>query len=39
LGTKPPRVLRIHFHRDNENRRIIIGHCGDHLPNYSTQKQ
>ena len=38
-GNQPPRLLRIHFDRDDTTRRIIIGHCGDHLDNYSSQKQ
>lgn len=38
-GNQPSRLLRIHFDRDNETRRIVIGHCGDHLDNYSSQKQ
>ena len=28
--------LRIHFHLDYTNKLIIIGHCGNHLENYSS---
>ena len=28
--------LRIHFHADNQNNKIVIGHCGEHLPIKST---
>ena len=30
--------LRVHFAVDAERKRILIGHCGDHLENYSTRK-
>ena len=36
-GTKKPKLLRIYFYPDQEKKRIIVGHCGDHLNNYSTQ--
>ena len=36
-GTKKNKVLRIHFCVDHENRCLVIGHCGGHLDNYSTQ--
>lgn len=38
FGTKAPRLLRVHFAFDNDKRRIVIGHCGDHLDTYSTRK-
>lgn len=37
-GNKPPKVLRVYYYADRERRRIVIGHCGDHLPNFSTAK-
>ena len=36
-GTKKPKLLRVYFYPDQEKKRIIVGHCGDHLDNYSTQ--
>ena len=35
---RPPVWLRIHFAVDHESGKLVIGHCGDHLDNYSTQK-
>ncbi len=34
IGVKdsPAETLRIHFHWDGEARRIVIGHCGPHIP-------
>jgi hypothetical protein len=37
-GNRPPKVLRVHYWPDRERRCIVIGHCGDHLPNFSTAK-
>ena len=31
-GTRPPRILRVHFAVCARSRRIIVAHCGDHLP-------
>jgi outer membrane murein-binding lipoprotein Lpp len=39
IGNKEPRLLRIHFYADHDKRRIVIGHCGKHLENYSTRLQ
>ena len=36
-GTKKPKLLRVYFYPDQEKKRIIVGHCGDHLDNHSTQ--
>jgi hypothetical protein len=36
-GTKKPKLLRVYFYPDQEKKKIIVGHCGDHLDNYSTQ--
>ena len=36
-GTKKPKLLRVYFCPDQEKKKIIVGHCGDHLDNYSTQ--
>ena len=38
-GNKPPRLLRVHFHVDRDRRRIVIGHCGDHLDTYGTRRR
>ena len=36
-GTKKPKLLRVYFYPDQEKKKIIVGHCGEHLDNYSTQ--
>ena len=36
-GTKKPKLLRVYFYPDQEKKRIVVGHCGDHLDNHSTQ--
>ena len=36
-GTKKPKLLRVYFCPDQEKKKIVVGHCGDHLDNYSTQ--
>jgi hypothetical protein len=38
LGDHPPRLLRVHFAIDRERRLLIIGHCGDHLDTFGTQR-
>jgi hypothetical protein len=38
-GNKEPKLLRVHFYADHQNKKIVIGHCGCHLDNYSTRKQ
>jgi hypothetical protein len=37
-GVKPPKCLRIHFALDRERRRVIVGHCGDHLETAGTRR-
>jgi hypothetical protein len=37
-GNRAPKLLRVHYYPDRERRRIVIGHCGDHLENFSTAK-
>lgn len=37
--SKTPKLLRVHFAIDNENKRLIVGHFGDHMSNASTRKQ
>jgi hypothetical protein len=37
-GNRAPKLLRVHYYPDRERRRILIGHCGDHLENFSTAK-
>ena len=36
-GNKKPKLLRAYFSPHNESKKIIVGHCGDHLENYSSQ--
>ena len=38
-GSKKSNLLRVHFCPDNDNRKIIVGHCGGHLNNYTTKSQ
>lgn len=38
LGTKGPKLLRVHFALDHDKRRIIVGHCGDHLDTAGTRR-
>ena len=33
-----PKFLRVYFCYDSTLRKILIGHCGSHLDNYSTRK-
>jgi len=35
---KSGKYLRIHFALDRKNKKIIIGHCGDHLDTYGTRR-
>ena len=35
-GTKHPKLLRIYYAIDTKFKRLVIGHCGDHLDNRST---
>lgn len=36
-GTKPPNIIRVHFYPDEERHIIVVGHCGGHLPNFTTK--
>ena len=36
-GNKAPNLLRVHFYPDNERQLLVIGHCGEHLDNFSTR--
>lgn len=36
-GTKPPKMLRIHFAFDEELRQIIVGYIGPHMDNATTR--
>lgn len=33
-----PKFIRVYYYYDAEIKKIIIGHCGEHLENYSTRK-
>jgi hypothetical protein len=33
------KLLRVHYYAHPARRLIIVGHCGDHLDNYSTRKR
>lgn len=35
-GNQPPKCLRVHYALDKSTSRIIIGHCGDHVENYTS---
>lgn len=37
FGNKPPRLLRIYFYADHGDQKIVVGHCGDHLDNFTTK--
>ena len=32
IADDPTQTIRIHFHWDGTRRKIVIGHCGEHLP-------
>lgn len=36
-GNRTPSLLRVHFYPDNERQLLVIGHCGEHLDNFSTR--
>lgn len=38
-GNKPPKCLRVHFFVDRQRGRLVIGHCGDHLDTYGTDRR
>lgn len=35
---KGNKSLRVHYYVDKPNQKLVIGHCGNHLDNYSTKK-
>jgi hypothetical protein len=39
FGNKKPKMLRPHFAIKRETRKLIVGHFGDHMENYSTRKK
>jgi len=39
IGNKEPKLLRVHFFIDREQKMIVIGHCGGHLENFSLKNQ
>lgn len=39
FGNKKPKMLRLHFAIKREEKKIVVGHFGDHMENYSTRKQ
>jgi hypothetical protein len=38
-GRKKPKLLRVYFCPHNKSKRIIVGHCGGHLDNYSSRSR
>jgi hypothetical protein len=38
-GNKKPKMLRLHFAIKREAKKLIVGHFGDHIENYSTRKR
>lgn len=38
-GNNPPKLLRLYFAIDNDNRKFLIGHLSDHLETYSSRKR
>ena len=38
-GNKAPKCLRVHFWVDRDQRQLVVGHCGDHLDTYGTQRR
>ena len=32
IADDPTQTIRVHFHWDGTRRKIVIGHCGEHLP-------
>jgi hypothetical protein len=38
-GDRAPKLLRVHFHVDRQNGKLVIGHCGDHLDTYGTRRR
>jgi hypothetical protein len=38
-GNKKPKMLRLYFAIKRETQKLIVGHFGDHIENYSTRKK
>jgi hypothetical protein len=38
-GSRPPRLLRVHYHPDSDGRLLVIGHFGDHLETAGTARR
>jgi len=38
-GNKAPRLLRVHFYVDRDQKKLVIGHCGDHLDTHGTRRR
>lgn len=38
-GDTAPRLLRVHFWVDRDQKRLVVGHCGDHLDTYGTRRR
>jgi len=36
-GTQEPKLVRIHFAFDASGKKIVIGHIGRHIPNYTSK--
>lgn len=36
-GTRPPNIIRIHFYPDMDHQLIVVGHCGEHLDNFTSK--
>jgi hypothetical protein len=39
FDNRKPKMLRLHFTVCRDTHRLVIGHFGDHLENYSSRKQ
>jgi hypothetical protein len=37
-GNQEPKLVRIYFAFDEETRKIVIGHIGRHIPNYTSKR-
>ena len=37
FGTKPPKMLRVHFAFDEDLKKIVIGYVGEHMKNATTR--
>jgi hypothetical protein len=37
FGNRPPKMLRLYYAVNREGKKLIVGHFGDHLDNYTTK--